>query len=336
MTLVGLLFLVPPVISMEKTFSNDGYDAIHSLIRDSRYNEALNLIDEILRENEGDYDAIKYKALVFIEKGDCESAINLLTELEAINQVDPNVFQLRGQCWFKTGKYQLALKDLNKAIEIDPSSSKTLYFRALCFEKIGQHNFAIEDYNRSIEIKPAVPPYIKRTLLLRQEGQVQKARLDLAEVFKLISQDSSAYYDSANILHNMGNYREANQDYKKSIELKPNNVLALSGLAWLYATSEDDNFRDGSLAMKLARHALSFREYHAYYAALAASHAEMGNFKEAIVIQKKAIAMAEKKQSSESINYYREILENYNLNKPWRGNPPISSKEWDYLFSIIE
>lgn len=300
--ITGLLFLVPPVFSTEKE----------------------------------DYNAIKYKALVLIKKGDCTSAINLLTKLESINQVDSNVFLLRGRCWLKLGEYQYAQNDLNRAIKMDPNNDNAFYFRAICREKTGQLDLAIDDYNRAIEIKPAVTLYSKRSSLWKKIGQLQNARLDLTKVIKLISEDSYGYYDSAIILHNMGNYIAAIQDYKKSIELNPNNSLALNGLALLYATSEDENFRDEVEAMRLALKAVDLEEHHSNYATLAAAYAEVGNFQEAINIQNKAITLAEKSPDTESITDYHTILKNYISNKPWRGNPPISGKEWESFFSIVE
>jgi tetratricopeptide (TPR) repeat protein len=318
----------------QETLSSKG--TIISLIKDSKFDEALHLIDEIIQNEENRHEAIWFKAMVLAELGECESAIEWLFKLEKIGQIGPNLFILRGKCWIELEQYQLAKEDLNRAVEMDSNNSRAFYYRAICHEKSGAATLAIEDYQRSIDIEPAIAPYAKRILLLKKVDRIKEARSDLAAIIKLVSPDSFGYSDAALILHNLGNYEGAVSDYKKAIDLKPSNSLALSGLALLYATSEDINFRNGDKAIQLAQQALSLEKHHSNYSALAASYAELGNFREATETLNEAIELALKGQDTDSLTHYQEMMKKYNINKPWRGNPPISPDVWEIFFSCLD
>jgi tetratricopeptide (TPR) repeat protein len=97
-------------------------------------------------------------------------------------------------------------------------------------------------------------------------------------------------------------YREALSDYDRSIEIAPAIAYAFCSRASLRATCPDPAFRDGPKALEDARTAMrvarlageligDWRE-RLYLQVLAASHAECGDFQEAIAVQSMALDVA--------------------------------------------
>jgi tetratricopeptide (TPR) repeat protein len=99
-------------------------------------------------------------------------------------------------------------------------------------------------------------------------------------------------------------------------------VTAYAYLAMLRATCPDQQFRDGKQALDLAQKALQLDggKIGESYAALAAAHAELGDFKQAVQMQNKAIELF---HDALEKRIAQERLQVYQSGKPWR-EPAIS------------
>jgi tetratricopeptide (TPR) repeat protein len=102
------------------------------------------------------------------------------------------------------------------------------------------------------------------------------------------------------------------------VRLDPRYAAATADLARLLATSHDASLRDGKRALELAVHAneLTGGKDPSVLEALAAAHAETGDFDRAIEYQKKALA--DKTFETEHAARARERLKRYEDRKPWR------------------
>jgi tetratricopeptide (TPR) repeat protein len=112
-------------------------------------------------------------------------------------------------------------------------------------------------------------------------------------------------------------YANARADYEKAVELVGNvpgfNEYRTT-LATLLAACPDATVRDGKKSLELAQRAYELLKGPTEMAALAAAHAELGEFDEAVEWQEKAIAVAPKALSDQ----YRQRLKLYQEKKPYR------------------
>ena len=117
----------------------------------------------------------------------------------------------------------------------------------------------------------------------------------------------------------LGKHYDAIKAYKDAMELIPEDPGLLNNYAWVLATSPFDLFRDGPLALELAKKAAEKTDYKFAHilSTLGAAYAENGDFEKAIEYANKAVEMAEK-EKDDRINDLKKELESYKEKKPIR------------------
>jgi tetratricopeptide (TPR) repeat protein len=135
-------------------------------------------------------------------------------------------------------------------------------------------------------------------------------------------QNSLARQSAAALCFRQGADRRAVDHYQLFLDMQPNSVDAIGALAWILATSNDDNVRDGETAVELARtwslHTKN-KDPRALNA-LAAAYAERGEFEAAIRTIQLAIRLAGS-QNAALVRSYESRLGQYRNGQPYRRGP---------------
>src|SRR5262249_21271961 len=153
--------------------------------------------------------------------------------------------------------YDKALADYETAIRLVPT--ETVFFRdrgnvALARK---QYDRALADYTKAIELDPSY------TVPWLQRGRTWAAKKE---------------------------YAKALADYEKAAQIAGKDAYASlfhTNLALFLAGCPDAKFRDGKKALEAARKAYSLANGPSELAALAAAHAELGQFDQAVAWQTK-------------------------------------------------
>jgi tetratricopeptide (TPR) repeat protein len=95
--------------------------------------------------------------------------------------------------------------------------------RGVLYDLVGRYQDAFNDFNRSIRINPDIGDgYLNRGVALIRLKRLDEALTDVQKAISLgVSQMEIAYYDRAVIYEQMGRYRDAYYDYKRSQEALP-------------------------------------------------------------------------------------------------------------------
>ena len=111
--------------------------------------------------------------------------------------------------------------------------------------------------------------------------------------------------------------------YRKTVQLKPDSVIALNNLAWLLATAADPGLRNGREAVRLAERACQQTKFEQafFIGTLAAAYAESGRYAEAVNAASKAQTMALAHGQKEVASKNGQLLELYQSGQPFHQEP---------------
>jgi tetratricopeptide (TPR) repeat protein len=245
-----------------------------------------------------------------------------------------------------------ALADFDRAIELDRQATLAYYHRANLAYSKAQYDKALADYNTVIEQDPSFDwAYHVRGWIHYRRMDYDKALADYETAIKLVPTETVFYRDRGNIALVRKQYDEALADYTKSIELDPTYVVPrhLRGKTWeakkeyakaladyekavqlagnesyyaayhtslamLLAACPDATIRDGKRALEAAQKAIELAKGPNELAALAAAHAELGEFDKAVEYQTTAVAAAPESLKEQ----YQQRLKLYQDKKPYR------------------
>jgi tetratricopeptide (TPR) repeat protein len=265
---------------------------------------------------------------------------------------DSHAYTARGLAHAANDESDKALEDFNQAIRLDAKATLAYYHRANVAYGKAQYDEALEDYSVVIRDDPAFDwAYHVRGWIYYRRMDYPRALADFETAIKLVPTESVFYRDRGNIALARKYYDKALADYDKSIQLDPSYVVPwhLRGVTWqakkeyakaladyekavqlagkasyastfyttlalLRAGCPDDKIRDGDKALEAAKKAYALSKGQAGMAALAAAHAELGQFDKAVEWQEKAVAAAPEGAREP----YRDRLKQYQRRKPYR------------------
>lgn len=191
----------------------------------------------------------------------------------------------------------------------------------------GEKAYARQDYDRAIACfseairrhPSGAQLYLHRGACYDEKDDVAKALADYNEALRLDHYIPAACLGRGTIFYGKGDYEEAEANFLEALKLYPDYPEACNNLAWLLATCPKASLRDGRKAQELADRAFEhWTEKPAYVLATrAAAFAEVGDFEQAILLEKEYLASDQLSEKERSNSKHRVAL--YEAHKPVRS-----------------
>ncbi len=299
---------------------------------------------------------------VYFSQGRSEAAMQQYAE--AIRQ-RPNLaiahYNLGGLL-AEGGKFSEAEKKFRDALAVDPKLVNAHNELGILFGWQGRFEQAAEAFAAALAVQADYAPARKnlaqvrlrqgrdddaarcfqRLLALRPGDQGALAGLarilerqsKYAEAAELAQRALLAHPDSAELSYRLaaalaaqGRLREAVLMYRQALSVRPRWPEAASELAWILATSVERELRAGAEAIGLAKAACVQMQTPSAAAldALAAAHAEVGEFQDAVNAAELALASARKNAGAEAVAGASRRLDLYRDGQPCRSHPSDDS-----------
>jgi tetratricopeptide (TPR) repeat protein len=226
----------------------------------------------------------------------------------------------RGVSHAMAGQAELAIRDFDRTIELNPRFANAYFNRGEMFCQQRDFSAALRDYSSALKIeRDDATALNSRGYAYFQLDKHREALRDFTEAVRLDPESAAALTNRGDVFADLGYYAEALRDYHRSIGIDKNLSHTHRSIAWIVATCPDAQYRDPELALSAAQRAIELEGHDnsRNLDALAAAHAEAGNFDDAQRLVRQAIKVA----SPTEAPVYRNRLALYEAGRPFRDSP---------------
>ncbi len=165
-----------------------------------------------------------------ISQQDYSSAISILKSIEAEEPENREVLFKLGLCYLQTGRADVTKRYLSKYIELEKNDYAAYNLLGIAFNNLGEIDSSFAYFNKAIKINDkSAEAYFNRGRLYFSQSEFDLALKDFLKAksddknFNLSMMLAQTYYA-------LGKYAEALEEYKISLNLKPNDFLVLKNL----------------------------------------------------------------------------------------------------------
>ena len=149
--------------------------------------------------------------------------------VSSINKKKAETFLLNGVYSADNKDYSNAITNFLKGIEIDPSSERLFYNLGVALQQIGDHKGAIVNFNSAIKLSPnKSQAYFGSSYSKEKLNDDINALEDLNTAIKNEHNPTNKlryYYFRGTLNYKMQKYREAHQDFDKTLEINRNFII---------------------------------------------------------------------------------------------------------------
>jgi tetratricopeptide (TPR) repeat protein len=164
---------------------------------------ALQILNEIISEDETNYEAYIYRGKAKRELNDFRGALDDYNIAEKLNSNRAEVYNNRSKLFYFMCFYEKALEDINRACELYPDCSLIIFNKGIIESKLLLYSDALDSFSSAIKLDPSfLHAYLKRGLLKEKTGNYQGAINDYSFVIKLNKKCANAYYHRGRLFIN--------------------------------------------------------------------------------------------------------------------------------------
>jgi tetratricopeptide (TPR) repeat protein len=257
-----------------------------------QYDKAIADFNGCLEINPKDYVAFHNRGVAHNAKKEYDKAIADFGEALALNPKYTVTLVNRGLAWRNKSEWDKAIADYDEALKIEPRYANAHFGRAAAYRAKKEYDQAIKDLDATLDIDDKhVAAWNDRGLCYSLKKEYTKAVKDYDEALRINPKNTVTYLNRGVAHKATKQYGKAIADYEDALRLDPKYAKVQSNLAWVLATCPEEKYRNGKRAVELATKASESTKGKdaGYLDVLAAAHAEVGNFDEAVRLEKQAL-----------------------------------------------
>jgi tetratricopeptide (TPR) repeat protein len=259
--------------------------------------------------------------------GRLDDAMALYQKALEIRPDSGEVYNNRGAALLARGRLDEAMRDFQKAVALKPDCADAQSNLGLLFANRGQLEDAIAHYRQALAIQPDHATARANLEAALQMRQVDAAIAQLQQAVHGRPADVRLRNELGMALVNRGRWTEALAQYRRALELQPDDAQVNCNLAWLRASCAEPSLRNGAEAVALARRAVELTggQNPIVFAALAAAQAEAGQFPEAVAAGRQGVNLALQQDNPAAAKVLQAQLSLYEAGKPFRHSASAPS-----------
>jgi membrane associated rhomboid family serine protease/tetratricopeptide (TPR) repeat protein len=203
-----------------------------------------------------------------------------------------------------------ALERFKRAAELAPHDWRPHEGLGSAYLDLKRGADAESEFNQALKLDPNSPSaQLGLALAYRQQGELDKFKETFGKLLLQQMATPEGQLGLADMMAQRKLYAQAVQRYEAVLRARPKMAVAHNNLAWLYATSDDPNFRKPKEALEHAQKAVELSQWKqaAFIDTLAEALYVNQKFDEAVKVQAKALALEpDKKEYKDHMARYRD------------------------------
>jgi protein O-mannosyl-transferase len=264
--------------------------------------------------------ALEDLGLTLKDQGKLEEAARHYSESLAINPTNPNVASALGLNLLRRGEPEQALAYFSMAREEAPDSPQPHYHAGLALMGLGRYEEAGRSFTAAAQLDSGNAEILAHLGSARAlQSQWAEAVSAYHQAVTLQPDEARYWFDLGYVLQEQGQSQPARRCYQRALRLDPTLPQHAFQEAWMLATDPNARYRNGVLALRLAKQACQatgFRQPQCLDA-LAAAYAETGRFDEAQAAARQALELL-KTAPADRTRRLEARLQLYREHKPFR------------------
>jgi tetratricopeptide (TPR) repeat protein len=273
--------------------------------------------EQALRLHEEFPPAHRNLGLVLTKQGDLSRAIAHLERAVGLDPGYADAHHSLGAALQRQGDLERAAARFERAVSLDPDHVEAHNNLGVILESRGDLAGASVHYEHALRVEEDfAEAHCNLGNVLLSRGDLEGARARYERALGIRPDFAEAHNNLGFVLAQQGDDRAAVSHYHRALELRPETVQTLGGLGWLLATSPDPDVRDGREALVWAERCVEATGHRdpVCLEALAAAHAELGDFERAIRRQTEALSLVPAAHAGD----LRSRLRLYQSGRPYR------------------
>jgi tetratricopeptide (TPR) repeat protein len=237
----------------------------------------------------------------------------------AVKPSDPSLRHRLGTALYQMGDAAGAAEQFREVIRISPEFAKAHFSLGVVMEAQGRHQEAIESFANALNHDSGYAQ--ARLQLARVLGRNGRPLHALAEYQRLLERDPAmkeAAFGYAMTLVRLHRYRQARDRLSDALKSFPADPEFSYALARLLAAAPDDQVRNGAQAKVLVDRLLKTERSLDVGATAAMALAELGQYEQAVALQRNVIVTAENAGLHEVVRHLTDNLKLYERRRPCR------------------
>lgn len=211
---------------------------------------------------------------------------------------------------------------------IDEATAKAHYSLGLILDEKGQHKPAVDHLSAAVKYQPNyVEAHLAYADALRRGGNARAALTQYEEAAKINPRSVPARLGYGMTLVTLGRSLDARDWLTEATMLYPDRFEYEHALARLLAASPDDRVRDARRALAIIKQYFEQQKTTEVGETIAMALADLGDFRQAVGIQRGVMAAAEKAGLKPTVERMAENLRLYErqqpCRRPWPDHQPV-------------
>jgi tetratricopeptide (TPR) repeat protein len=291
------------------------------LAENGQWAQATEKFQESIRLNPRNSEVHNRLGFVLAVQGKLAQAIPEFREALRLDPRSADAHKNLANALFKTGQPEPALAEYQEVLRLQSGNSVIHARVGTLLVGFGRSDEALAHFKEAVRLEPsnAAAHYGLANCLLKQ-GQPAAATDQYLNALKTNPGFAEAHYQLSLALQAQQDFRGSRDHLREAVRLRPDWPEALNNLAWLLATHKDPGLRDGPEAVRLAERVVSLSHSNdaGHLDTLAAAYAEAGQFSNAVVTARTALALARQTGLTNDVREISTRLALYKAGRPCR------------------